>query len=410
MVGDEFIFQHLENEEDIAQDLETVRNVFGTKSGADELLKKLFYKHPDMTLKNHFVIKHRDRIVSTLNLIPMTWSVGGVLLKVAEMGCVATLAEYRNSGLCRRLTNEFHKTVAEQEFDLSAIEGIPFFYRQFGYEYAVPLDEETRLPLNKIPDYKPKHKIRSFTEGDIPEAMQLLSRTQQKFYVHSVRGGQIWKMQQETGMVWEHLFEGYAVEIDGKMVAYFRVCYNAENKELLLREITDVTLALSQTILAFLKNLGKQHGLETLVSRISRHEFFTEQLICLGGVYSHPYAWQIRITDYAKILTKMKSLFEMRLSQSEFRNLTEKLNLNFRRFTVQMTVDNGKVTDVQRLETCEDRTIGLNPLVFTKFLLGHRSREELEAEYPDFWIRPTHKELIDVLFPKLPKSYIHVVY
>jgi hypothetical protein len=106
----------------------------------------------------------------------------------------------------------------------------------------------------------------------------------------------------------------------------------------------------------------------------------------------------------------MKSLFEMRLSQSEFQDLTEKLNLNFRRYTIQMAIEKGKVTGVQRLETCEDRTIGLNPLVFTKLLLGYRNREELEAEYPDFWIRPTHKKLIDVLFPKSPESYIHVVY
>ncbi|MEM3459050.1 MAG: GNAT family N-acetyltransferase [Candidatus Bathyarchaeia archaeon] len=98
-----------------------------------------------MTLKNFLVIKHHDKIVATLNLISVEWSIGGIPLQVAEMGQVATLAEYRHRGLQRRLVEEFHKQAAEQGYDLCAIEGIPYFYRQFGYEYALPLLEETKL-------------------------------------------------------------------------------------------------------------------------------------------------------------------------------------------------------------------------------------------------------------------------
>jgi hypothetical protein len=74
-----------------------------------------------------------------------------------------------------------------------------------------------------------------------------------------------------------------------------------------------------------------------------------------------------------------------------------------------MNVENGIIKDVQRLETNEDRTIGLNPLVFVQLLLGYRSRSELEMTYPDFRIHPSHKHLIDVLFPK-QQSYIHTTY
>jgi len=406
----DYIFQHLETEDDIEQNLELMRKVFGENSGVDLLVKKLIRHHPEMTLENFFVIKHHGKTVASLNLIPAKWNIGGVPLKVAEMGCVATLTEHRHRGLQRRLANEFHKQVAEYGYDLCAIEGIPYFYRQFGYEYAIPLLEETRIRLEQIPDHESKLKIRPFTYEDIPKAMQLLMQSQKKFYVHIVRDKQIWNMQQETGIASADTFEAYAVEKDGEMTAYIRVSDKPENKELILREATDTDHNTGKAILKFLKDMGKQRGFETLLAQISYYDSLAEQLFALGAVQRiPPYAWQIRVVDYVKIFQKMKPLFEKRLGASTYCHLTERLNFNFYRFTVQITVEDGVITDIQRLESSEDRTIMINPLVFTQLLLGYRSRHELEMTYPDFIIRPSHKHLIDVLFPKLP-SHIHSAY
>lgn len=410
MTQEDFSFQHLETEEDIEQNLELMRKVFGQNSGVDALVKKLIYHHPTMALKNFFAIKYQGKIVASLNLIPVEWSVGGVPLKVAEMGCVATLAEHRHQGLQRRLANEFHKQAEEHGYDLCAIEGIPYFYRQFGYEYALPLDENTRIRLEQIPDYESKMDVRPFTSEDIPEAMQLLTQSQSKFYVHSVRNEQIWKMQQETDIASGDKFEGYVVEKDEKMVAYLRISEKPEEKELILREATDANQNVSKAILKFLKDAGKQRRLETLSAQTSHHDPLTKQLVALGAVESFPpYAWQIRVIGYAKIFQKMKPLFEKRLAASIHHHLTERLDFNFYRYTVQVTIENGLITGMQRLESSEDRTIRVNPQVFTQLLLGHRSRQELEMIYPDFIVNPSRKHLIDVLFPKLP-SHIHSAY
>jgi predicted acetyltransferase len=387
-----------------------MRTVFGQTSGVDSLIKKLINHHPTMTLKDFFVIKHHGKIVASLNLIPVKWSIGEVPLKAAEMGCVATLAEYRNQGLQRKLINEFHRQTAEQEYDLCAIEGIPYFYRQFGYEYAIPLLEETRIKLDQIPDYESNLRVRPFTTQDIPKAMQLLGQSQKKFYVHIVRDEQVWKMQQTTGITTADKFESYAIEKEGKLVSYLRISDRPEEKELILRETTDTDQHISKTILKFLKDTGKQRGLETLAAQLSYHDSLTEQLVALGATQHIPtYAWQIRIMDHVKIFQKMKPLFEKRLASSAYSDLTESLNFNFRRYTVQVKIENGAINGIQQLDSNEDRTIGLNPLAFAQLLVGHRSREELEMIYPDFNIRSSHKNLIDVLFPKLP-SYIHAAY
>ncbi|MBX5328653.1 MAG: GNAT family N-acetyltransferase [Candidatus Bathyarchaeota archaeon] len=90
-----FILGHLQ-EEDVPQYLELMRAVFGQTSGVDIFTQKLINHHPTMTLKNFLVIKYHEKIVATLNLIPVKWSIGGIPLQVAEMGQVATLAEYRH--------------------------------------------------------------------------------------------------------------------------------------------------------------------------------------------------------------------------------------------------------------------------------------------------------------------------
>ena len=403
-------FSHLETEDDVAQHLRLMRDVFGQDSMVDLMVSKWVEHHPTMTLEDFFVIKHHGKIVACLNLIPSRWRIGGVLLKVAELGCVATLPEYRHQRLQTRLMREYHRKVSEDGYDLSAIEGIPYYYRQFGYEYALPLLEETRVAINKIPDYKCMHVIRPFTSRDVFRATQLLAKTQRKFFVHAARDKGIWKMHEKTGRVAEYCFKGYGVEENDEMGAYFRISENIESKELFLREITDVDQSMAQSILGFLKDTGKEKGLEILVATVSHHDSLAEHLMATGEArQNQPYAWQIRVTDYTNILLKMRTLFEKRLAASTFCHFNGKLSFNFYRYTVQMTLEDGTITDVQRLEDNEDRNVRLNPTVFTQLLLGHRNRAELEAIYPDFLIKPSHKHLIDTLFPKLP-SYIHTDY
>jgi len=97
----------------------------------------------------------------------------------------------------------------------------------------------------------------------------MLEQSQKKFYVHIIRDEQIWKIQHETGIDSGHKFEAYAVESDGNMIAYFRISEKPEEKTLVLLEATDTNIHTGKAILRFLKDKGKQHGLETLISRLS---------------------------------------------------------------------------------------------------------------------------------------------
>jgi len=407
---DEFTFQHLKTEDDLAQHLDLMRTVFGRDSHVDLMVKKWIDHQPGTTLRDFLVAKHQGKIIAGQNLLPLEWSIGGVPLKVAELACVATLPQYRSRGLQRKLMERYHSRISADGYDLSTIEGIPYFYRQFGYEYALPLDEETRINIDQLPKYESTINIHSLVPSDLPRAKQLLAEAQRKLYVHSVRNDGIWKMQENTHMTAEYNFNTYVTEEKGQITAYFRISKNPRNKELYLREVTNVDQQTAQSILRFLRDTGVENGLEVLVSTVSSIEPFTKHLLATGQAKQNlPYAWQIRVLDYSKTLLKMKTLFEERLSSSNSSGLTGSLNFNLYSNTIQIVFGHGKITTIVRLESCEDRAIRFNPQVFVQLLLGYRSREELEATYPDFLVKPSHKQLIDTLFPKMP-SFIHTNY
>ncbi len=403
--------EHLKTEDDVAQYLELVRKIWGEDAGVDKLAKKLVDYHPKMTLKDFYFIKDKGRMVSTINLIPVTWSIGGIHLEGAEMGHVGTLPEYRGKGLIQKLIDEYHKDLQKREYDIAVIEGIPYFYRQFGYEYAIPLLEETKIRIDQIPEFRTKIKIRPFTERDVSKAKELLDKSQTKYCVHSIRDEAVWKMQQRTRIASDpEPFQSYVIEEQGEMVAYFRIREVRKEGILLLTEITEVDHIAAQAVLSFLMKYGRRHKLENLSASISYEEPFSHYMDSLGAVKRTPtYAWQIRITDYSKIFWKLKPLLEHRLADSMYDRLTETLNFNFRAFTIQVTVEDGKIANIKKMDSDGWSPIGLNPLAFIQLMTGYRSRQQLEEAVPDVRIAVSHKHLMDILFPRMP-SYIHSAY
>jgi GNAT superfamily N-acetyltransferase len=109
--------------------------------GVAGMVRELVLHHPN-TRPEHWLYvedKATGQVVSSLCLIPWAWQYQGVEIKTGEMGIVGTLEAYRHRGLIRALVERFKELLREGGYDLSQIQGIPYFYRQFGYEYAMPL-------------------------------------------------------------------------------------------------------------------------------------------------------------------------------------------------------------------------------------------------------------------------------
>jgi predicted acetyltransferase len=394
-------------DEDIKQIYQLMRTVFKSEE-IDRLVKNLIENHPEITLDNLFCILDDGKIIASLIMIPQTWIVDGLEIKVAEMGCVATHPEYRGRGLQHILNEKFDNYASNNGFDLCALAGIPYFYRQFGYEYSVELDHMISLSLSAIQS-KEVTKFRRFDVSDIQAASELLVKSQKRYFIKQKRTRDIWEIQQSTMYYKGEPFEAYSLRDAEGLLAYLRLRQSKKEKTLYLNEACVRDPEACEQVLNFIKSFGRRGRLEKLVSRLSYEDDLSQQLLNFGANQSRPYAWQVKIIDYLEMFKRIAPLLERRLKASQFSGLDEILNFNFRKFTINLKISKGVVEEVRKSDDCTDRTIGLNPYIFPQLLLGYKSREELEFAYPDFSVRETHKELIDTLFPTGP-GYIHYVY
>ncbi len=97
---------------------------------------------PGIEFADQFFVaeKASGAVVSALCLAPWTLKVGPAQLPIGEMSLVGTAEPYRRRGLVRAQVQQFKRRLAARGCLLSLIQGIPYYYRQFGYTYALPLE------------------------------------------------------------------------------------------------------------------------------------------------------------------------------------------------------------------------------------------------------------------------------
>jgi GNAT superfamily N-acetyltransferase len=128
----------------------------------------------------------------------LRWRYGDIEFGVTQPEMVATLPEYRNRGLVRQLFAMIHARSAAEGHRVQAITGIPYFYRQFGYEYVLDLEGSRIVPVAAIPekasDAPEPFTLRLATLDDVPQLMA--------FYAESRGDSLLWNEAPET--FWRH--------------------------------------------------------------------------------------------------------------------------------------------------------------------------------------------------------------
>ena len=110
---------------------------------------------------------------------------------------VATLPEYRNRGLIRTLLEMIHARSAERGDLVQAITGIRYYYRQFGYEYALDLGGARRIYVPAIPAMKEgksaAYRLRRATEDDAAHMLALYNQRRAGSLVWSEMTEERWR-------------------------------------------------------------------------------------------------------------------------------------------------------------------------------------------------------------------------
>src|SRR2546421_7284746 len=140
--------------------------------------------HPLMGPNDFGVIedtgKEGNPVVACTCLWKHAWTYEGIPFSVGRPEMVATDPAYRNRGLIRALFEMVHERSEAQGDLVQAITGIAYFYRQFGYEYALELEDRRATPIALIPKAKEgtsePFTLREATGEDVPAIEALYNR------------------------------------------------------------------------------------------------------------------------------------------------------------------------------------------------------------------------------------------
>ncbi len=174
---------------------------------ADALDHRLVMADPDAGWESCAVITDAGRVVSTATLLDERLRLGSVELPAGQVELVATARAYEGRGLVRALMAWAHARSAERGQVVQVMVGIPYFYRLFGYDYAIDIPQPRTVDRKRDrsgPQGSGRARLRPATLADVTALRALQEAAQATVDVampHS-RARTRWLVQHESSTTW----------------------------------------------------------------------------------------------------------------------------------------------------------------------------------------------------------------
>ncbi|MHA1924487.1 MAG: GNAT family N-acetyltransferase [Candidatus Thorarchaeota archaeon] len=392
-----------------------------------EELRRIIDLLPGFSREMNFYIRDTDKglFVSSINAIPSVWGYAGIPLRNLELGFVGTLPEYRKRGLVRALYKEFfEKALRRGKYQISNIQGIPYYYRQFGYDFLIPAWRSVFLRTNQVPEVPPKDKpawkrltIRRATKSNLDSIIQLYDEMIGHTLVSTIRDRKLWQIQEQQRREYEKEFTTYVVKRGREVEGYFRLVARESETDpgngfLDVIENSIRTYDGVRRTLQFLKEQCKEKNLNRIALSGAINSNLSQVGIDLSGHMSRGWKHQLRIPDMISFLNRIRPALQKRLRGTMFDGLTQEVTINTYRHCYVLDFRGGKIQQITDLGIHEDGknlSFRAPPNDFVRLLFGQYSIEELNRQNIDFIVRGEVKSLIATLFPK-QESFIGYYY
>ncbi|MEI7768767.1 MAG: GNAT family N-acetyltransferase [Chloroflexales bacterium] len=372
--------------------------------------------HPSASQPEHwlYVEDAAQRIVAGLCLIPWTLRYAGVTLRAGEMAIVGTAEGFRGRGLIRALNTRFAALLSAGGYDLSHIQGIPYFYRQFGYEYAMPLEAWCRVELYGLPaaaDAAPAYVFRRATDADLPDLMRLYDAAAAPLAVSTVRDAATWRFLLGPGLMIETAGEPWLIYAPGgDLAGYLRVMPAGFGDGLICGESSLLSAAAAEAALRWLLDLACNRGKPYLRLNLPSGHILNELAVRHGASTWRAYAWQVRLPDPPALLRKLAPALEARLAGGPFAGLSRDLRIGLYRSAITLRFRGGRLAAVEPVAPGGPSDLRLPPPLLAPLLFGWRSLDELGHAYPDVIAGGVERLLVETLFPPSPAAFLYSVY
>ncbi|MFJ6676878.1 GNAT family N-acetyltransferase [Actinosynnema sp. NPDC091369] len=351
---------------------------------ADAVDHRLVVEDPDAGWEACAVVVDGDEVVSTATLLDETLVLDGVGIPASQVELVATDRAYEGRGLVRALMDWAHRRSAARGQLVNVMLGIPYFYRQFGYTYAIPISA-TR-PVTGRPDGG-GHVLRRAGVEDIPAMTRLQDAEQARADLRMPHSPALWR--------WLVARDGsteWLVERDGVPVATGRTTPPEEGVRLC--EVAAVDEAAAHALLA-----------------LTGAEEVTERPGSVAGAALDPFlgpapeeanSYYVRIGDPVALLEHLRPVFGRRLAEGGFGDGQGEAVVSFYRSHVRLPFEAGEVGPVVAGGRMQSPGAaggaGVAPDMLASLLFGPHGIKGLTARFPDVYPGP-NADLMHTLFP-----------
>jgi predicted N-acetyltransferase YhbS len=411
-IGNGLVLHCLRDAQDIERFVSFNTAINGSAEGktCDILLRA----HPETRPEEFLIVEDRNSgaVVSSSCLIPWHCRYEDIPLNVAMIEMVTTHPEYRHRGLVRLQMQKLGQLIDRRGTDLVIIEGIPYFYRQFGYSYAIDHRSFDLLPVVRVPNHpdpaQSRYELRPALSGDAAELSRLYTRSVEPLQFAVVRDEAYWRFLLESARFPTSLLvdrstrkaHGYLV-CEGEATGQFTAVF----------ESGAVDLSAAWALLRELRSRGRAEARlfwpqEQLLLRLARS---------LGSTPAAAYQWLLRIPNVPALLQKIAPVLQRRLARCACARLTTDLTINLLQGAYVLRLQDGKLSGVHSAGFV-DSSMGADPGdlcippdAFVRLLFGYRSLGELRDAWPDIVAKPQSLYLVEGLFPKMT-SYLSTAY
>jgi hypothetical protein len=332
---------------------------------------------------------------------------------------VGTLPEFRGRGLVRAQFDEIHRWCEARGLIVQAITGIPYFYRQFGYEMALDLSGrrfgfEPHVPKLKKGE-KESCRIRPAVESDLSFIAKIYKQTQTRYAISGVRGMDVlaYELNGQSSKNINHFEMRILEDGRGKRIGYFQ-----HLNFLYVSGLTVVGyelkpgaswLDVTPSVVRYLWETGEKVAKRDAQSRNAfrfmlgaEHPAY-EALGDALPAFRPPYAYYLRVPDLPGFIRHIAPALEKRLAESIAAGFSGELKISFYRDGLRMVFVRGRLKTVEtwKSTTKDDESAAFPDLTFLQLLFGYRSLNELCFAFKDcYWSNNTARVVLNALFPK----------
>ena len=368
-------------------------------------------------------------IVSMLNLIGQTWSYGGIEVPAGRIELVSTHPDYRRRGLVRAQMGAVHELSTARGERMQVISGIPWYYRQFGYEMAVEYGYGLACSWSGGPaparGEMGSYTVRRAAGGDVPFVSRLYRAGMRRYLLSCMRDEELWRYElfgrsEDTYGLTEICVLETATGRPVGLLAHARELWFGD-LNVVLYELASGTSwrEVTPSVVRYLRGTGHQYAgregsrpFRDVMFALSTEHPVYEILEKVTPHWERPRAWYVRIADIPGFIRHVAPVLEDHLADSDAAGYSGELSIGFIHFGIDLSFDNGRLAQVERRDKpargdswlARGSSDALFPgLTFLQLLFGFRSSEELEYAFPDCEIRSTAARVVlDALFPKSP--------